>query len=231
MSTYLPKDSNSNSAYQEGGGLYALGLIHANHGKGKISEYLLEQLKSATSEVSEAWIFVSISRAPLDDTDFFAGHETWRLFGIGISCYGNCKARYVVLLICGRVQIDICVTSWPQTSTNYWKNNCIRMMLSLVKLPGWRWDLLCSVSRCCHGMKQWFVTFWEVPNPVSSMHAFIEPLAVWKLKYALFVGDSYPYLNFDVSLHSALQVGQVFCGTGVQVLQKRWSSSLLTTSG
>nr|XP_039249968.1 26S proteasome non-ATPase regulatory subunit 1-like [Styela clava] len=51
MSTYLPKDSSSNSAYQEGGGLYALGLIHANHGKGKITEYLLNQLKSATSEI------------------------------------------------------------------------------------------------------------------------------------------------------------------------------------
>lgn len=58
MSTYLPKDSSSNSAYQEGGGLYALGLIHANHGKGKITEYLLEQLKSATSEVGVAIVMM-----------------------------------------------------------------------------------------------------------------------------------------------------------------------------
>lgn len=39
------------SPYSEGGGLYALGLIHANHG-GNIIEYLLGQLKEATDEVS-----------------------------------------------------------------------------------------------------------------------------------------------------------------------------------
>lgn len=50
MASYLPKDSNVGSAYQEGGGLYALGLIHANHGD-KIIEYLLQQLKSATSDM------------------------------------------------------------------------------------------------------------------------------------------------------------------------------------
>ncbi|XP_071497720.1 26S proteasome non-ATPase regulatory subunit 1-like [Diadema antillarum] len=50
MSTYLPKDSTPGSAYQDGGGLYALGLIHANHGA-NIIEYLLTQLKEATSEM------------------------------------------------------------------------------------------------------------------------------------------------------------------------------------
>ena len=51
MSTYLPKDSSGGSAYQEGGGLYALGLIHANHGRGQIMEYLHDQLSGATNEV------------------------------------------------------------------------------------------------------------------------------------------------------------------------------------
>ncbi|RMX59460.1 hypothetical protein pdam_00015650, partial [Pocillopora damicornis] len=50
MSTYLPKDGSGGSAYQEGGGLFALGLIHANHG-GKIIEYLLQQLKNATTDM------------------------------------------------------------------------------------------------------------------------------------------------------------------------------------
>ncbi|XP_061431023.1 26S proteasome non-ATPase regulatory subunit 1-like [Lethenteron reissneri] len=58
MATYLPKDSSPGSAYQEGGGLYALGLIHANHG-GEITEYLLNQLKNANSDVS------SCPKAPL----------------------------------------------------------------------------------------------------------------------------------------------------------------------
>ena len=50
MQSYLPRDSGaSSSGYAEGGGLYALGLIHANHG-GEISEYLLGQVKEATCE-------------------------------------------------------------------------------------------------------------------------------------------------------------------------------------
>jgi 26S proteasome regulatory subunit N2 len=43
MQSYLPKDSSNSSGYAEGGGLYALGLIHANHG-GDITEYLLGQV-------------------------------------------------------------------------------------------------------------------------------------------------------------------------------------------
>jgi len=58
MSTYLPKESGSGSAYQEGGGLYALGLIHANHGRGQIMEYLHDQLSNATSEVCKEDVFV-----------------------------------------------------------------------------------------------------------------------------------------------------------------------------
>merc|ERR1712142_531050 len=50
MQSYLPKDcSGTSSGYAEGGGLYALGLIHANHG-GEITEYLLGQVKDAGSE-------------------------------------------------------------------------------------------------------------------------------------------------------------------------------------
>lgn len=49
MASYLPKDNGPGSGYTEGGGLYALGLIHANHG-GAIVDYLLNQLKGATNE-------------------------------------------------------------------------------------------------------------------------------------------------------------------------------------
>jgi len=50
MGSYLPKDSGAGSAYQEGGGLYALGLIHSNHGQ-LIKDYLLQQLKNATTDM------------------------------------------------------------------------------------------------------------------------------------------------------------------------------------
>ena len=49
MSTYLPKDSGPGSVYSDGGGLYAMGMIHANHG-GTITDYLLNQLKDSTFE-------------------------------------------------------------------------------------------------------------------------------------------------------------------------------------
>jgi 26S proteasome regulatory subunit N2 len=49
MNAYLPKDSTNNSSYSEGGGLYALGLIHANHG-GDIIDYLINQLRSTTTQ-------------------------------------------------------------------------------------------------------------------------------------------------------------------------------------
>jgi 26S proteasome regulatory subunit N2 len=39
----------NSSGYSEGGGLYALGLIHANHGA-NIIDYLLQQLKDAQNE-------------------------------------------------------------------------------------------------------------------------------------------------------------------------------------
>jgi 26S proteasome regulatory subunit N2 len=50
MQSYLPKEVGPSSGYSEGGGLYALGLIHANHGA-NIIDYLLTQLKDAQNEM------------------------------------------------------------------------------------------------------------------------------------------------------------------------------------
>ncbi|KJE92162.1 proteasome 26S subunit [Capsaspora owczarzaki ATCC 30864] len=49
LSPYLPKGGSESGAgpFAEGGGLFALGLIHANHGK-KAIPFLVEQLKNAT---------------------------------------------------------------------------------------------------------------------------------------------------------------------------------------
>ena len=49
MAPYLPPRS-SNSPFSEGGGLYALGLIHANHGE-PIIPFLLESLRNSSQEV------------------------------------------------------------------------------------------------------------------------------------------------------------------------------------
>ncbi|KOC65453.1 26S proteasome non-ATPase regulatory subunit 1 [Habropoda laboriosa] len=50
MQSYLPRDTSAGAGYSEGGGLYALGLIHANHGAA-ITDYLLGQLKDAQNEM------------------------------------------------------------------------------------------------------------------------------------------------------------------------------------
>jgi 26S proteasome regulatory subunit N2 len=53
MTPYLPPDGGavgSASPYSEGGALYALGLIHANHGEG-IKQFLRESLRNTSNEV------------------------------------------------------------------------------------------------------------------------------------------------------------------------------------
>ncbi|OAL56887.1 26S proteasome regulatory complex, non-ATPase subcomplex, Rpn2/Psmd1 subunit [Pyrenochaeta sp. DS3sAY3a] len=51
LDPYLPKDSvSSGSHYEQGGSLYALGLIYANHGS-NVLDYLLGQFKNASEEV------------------------------------------------------------------------------------------------------------------------------------------------------------------------------------
>lgn len=52
MAPYLPQSgaASGGSPYSEGGALYALGLIHANHGEG-IKQFLRESLRNTSSEV------------------------------------------------------------------------------------------------------------------------------------------------------------------------------------
>ncbi|KAJ3101281.1 proteasome regulatory particle base subunit [Phlyctochytrium planicorne] len=49
LGPYLPKEGVTSSAYSEGGSLFALGLIHANHGAG-VLDYLTNALKATQSE-------------------------------------------------------------------------------------------------------------------------------------------------------------------------------------
>lgn len=52
MAPYLPQSGavGGGSPYSEGGALYALGLIHANHGEG-IKQFLRESLRNTSAEV------------------------------------------------------------------------------------------------------------------------------------------------------------------------------------
>lgn len=53
MAPYLPQSGTAGgggSPYSEGGALYALGLIHANHGEG-IKQFLRDSLRTTNVEV------------------------------------------------------------------------------------------------------------------------------------------------------------------------------------
>lgn len=83
MSAYLPKDSTGNSPYAEGGGLYALGLIHANHG-GDIIDYLINQLRSNSTQTD---VCEKICRSLNDDLCLDC--SSWCMSWIRFSCNGH----------------------------------------------------------------------------------------------------------------------------------------------
>ncbi|KAG2582448.1 hypothetical protein PVAP13_6KG108500 [Panicum virgatum] len=70
MAPYLPQNGaiGSASPYSEGGALYALGLIHANHGEG-IKEFLRESLRNTSSEVVQHGACLGLGLAALGTAD------------------------------------------------------------------------------------------------------------------------------------------------------------------
>lgn len=65
MAPYLPQGGagSGGSPYSEGGALYALGLIHANHGEG-IKQFLRDSLRSTNVEVIIFLILASLVSDP-----------------------------------------------------------------------------------------------------------------------------------------------------------------------
>lgn len=70
MAPYLPQSGSSGggSPYSEGGALYALGLIHANHGEG-IKEFLRESLRSTNVEIIQHGACLGLGLAALGTAD------------------------------------------------------------------------------------------------------------------------------------------------------------------
>ncbi|KAK9804632.1 hypothetical protein WJX73_001394 [Symbiochloris irregularis] len=68
MAPYLPRNGSSGSPYSEGGALYALGLIHANHGQ-PITEFLLQMLRSTSNEVTQHGACLGLGLAGLGTND------------------------------------------------------------------------------------------------------------------------------------------------------------------
>ncbi|KAJ0555249.1 putative armadillo-like helical, 26S proteasome regulatory subunit RPN2 [Helianthus annuus] len=69
MAPYLPQSgSGGGSPYSEGGALYALGLIHANHGEG-IKQFLRDSLRSTNVEVVQHGACLGLGLASLGTAD------------------------------------------------------------------------------------------------------------------------------------------------------------------
>ncbi|KAJ6847996.1 26S proteasome non-ATPase regulatory subunit 1-like protein A-like [Iris pallida] len=70
MAPYLPQSGavGGGSPYSEGGALYALGLIHANHGEG-IKQFLRESLKNTSSEVIQHGACLGLGLSALGTAD------------------------------------------------------------------------------------------------------------------------------------------------------------------
>ncbi|XP_068655723.1 26S proteasome non-ATPase regulatory subunit 1 homolog A-like [Aristolochia californica] len=70
MAPYLPQSgaAGSGSPYSEGGALYALGLIHANHGEG-IKQFLRESLRNSSVEVIQHGACLGLGLAALGTAD------------------------------------------------------------------------------------------------------------------------------------------------------------------
>lgn len=75
MSVYLPKtegtaeSATTGSPYQDGGGLYALGLIHSNHGSPEIIEYLKTELGKAKTEPAKHGALLGLGLAAMGTHD------------------------------------------------------------------------------------------------------------------------------------------------------------------
>eukprot|EP00123_Amoebidium_parasiticum_P013699 comp22103_c0_seq1/m.32265 comp22103_c0_seq1/g.32265 ORF comp22103_c0_seq1/g.32265 comp22103_c0_seq1/m.32265 type:complete len:931 (-) comp22103_c0_seq1:132-2924(-) len=67
LQPYLPT-GGSGSPYSEGGSLFALGLIHANHGEA-VKGYLMEQLRSSTTEILQHGACLGLGTATMATGD------------------------------------------------------------------------------------------------------------------------------------------------------------------
>ncbi|GAX76891.1 hypothetical protein CEUSTIGMA_g4337.t1 [Chlamydomonas eustigma] len=68
MAPYLPRNGASGSPYSEGGALYALGLIYANHGH-DVRSFLLNSLRNTSNEIIQHGACLGLGLASLGTED------------------------------------------------------------------------------------------------------------------------------------------------------------------
>eukprot|EP00879_Flechtneria_rotunda_P005574 GHRR01005868.1.p1 GENE.GHRR01005868.1~~GHRR01005868.1.p1 ORF type:complete len:994 (+),score=408.14 GHRR01005868.1:347-3328(+) len=68
MAPYLPRDGHTGSPYSEGGALYALGLITANHGAA-MQQFLVESLRNSSNPIIQHGACLGLGLAALGTND------------------------------------------------------------------------------------------------------------------------------------------------------------------
>ncbi|CEQ42920.1 SPOSA6832_04788 [Sporobolomyces salmonicolor] len=93
LEPYLPgaTDGASRSVYSEGGSLYALGLVNANHGKESITGYLLETMKGSQEEVIQHELYDALRDVLFNDSAI-AGEAAGYAMGLVMLGSGSAKA-------------------------------------------------------------------------------------------------------------------------------------------
>ena len=101
LAPYLPQQGMNASPFSEGGSLYALGLIHANHG-GPIRSYLLEALRNAGSnEVVQHGAALGLGIATMATEDEELYEELKGVLFNDSAVAGEAAALGMGLIMCG----------------------------------------------------------------------------------------------------------------------------------
>eukprot|EP00126_Sphaerothecum_destruens_P004013 Sdes_comp17882_c0_seq1m7144 len=100
LQMYLPQPGVNGSVYSEGGSLYAFGLIHANHGAGVV-KYLMNQLKSATSEVVQHGACLGIGVADMASSNLATFEELKGILYTDNAVSGEAAALAMGLVMLG----------------------------------------------------------------------------------------------------------------------------------
>ncbi|KAI8467935.1 MAG: 26S proteasome regulatory subunit [Monoraphidium minutum] len=100
LAPYLPRDGAGGSPYSEGGALYALGLIAANHGAGHRA-FLLESLRAAASPVIQHGACLGLGLACLGTCDDEAFEDLKNTLYTDDAVAGEAAGLAMGLLLCG----------------------------------------------------------------------------------------------------------------------------------
>lgn len=100
MAPYLPRDGHAGSPYSEGGALYALGLITANHGAGT-QPFLTESLRATANPIIQHGACLGLGLAALGTSDEEVFEDLKNVLYMDDAVAGEAAGIGMGLLCCG----------------------------------------------------------------------------------------------------------------------------------